>query len=264
MSDRSPYFSALLIPMHFFGVIAILTLLFSFSWWMLPAIFFSWFITGCIGTEIGLHRLYSHNAFEIKSKSMKWFMGLVSCMGGQWSPVFWAALHRGYHHPSSDTVRDIHSPIHGKWQAYMGWTYSLKHKDVNLGYAKDLLRDPMHRFLHKNYIEIFWAIILFFLLILRLKVFFIAVIIPILLAMHQENLINVVCHKTSLGYRNFDTNDKSTNIYLLGLLLWGQGFHNNHHAKPNRYDFGIKKGEIDICRWVVPALIWIDNKLVTK
>ncbi len=257
----SPHVRWIIIPMHLLGLVALWMLITQFSWWMIPAIWLGWFVTGCLGAEIGLHRLFSHNAFKLTSKPLRWFIGWASCMAGQWSPIFWTSLHRGYHHPSCDTDRDIHSPVHGNWHAYMGWMFTLKETDVNLGFAKDLVRDPMHVFLHKRYREVFWASIILALL-LTPKVTLIAVVLPVLLAMHQENIVNLLCHiGTPFGYRNFEINDHSVNIYPLGLLIWGQGFHNNHHAKPNRYDFGVKPFEIDVCRWVVPFLVWADKKL---
>jgi fatty-acid desaturase len=260
MNKMSPYVTKVFLPMHLLGVIALTILITQFSWWMLPAIWLGWFVTGCLGAEIGLHRLYSHKAFPVRSKAVRWVIGWASCMSGQWSPVFWAALHRGYHHQSGDTPRDIHSPVNGNWHAFVGWYFTLKDNDVRLSYARDLIRDPMHVFLHKHYMSIFWVSILVLWLVMGTKLFLIATVIPVLLAMYQENLVNLVCHKNWFGYRNFDTNDKSVNIYPLGLIIWGQGFHNNHHAKPSNYDFGVKPSEIDLCRWVVPSIMWVDRR----
>jgi fatty-acid desaturase len=256
--NHSPHVRYILVPIHILGVMALFCT--HYNWIDILYIWLAWFITGGIGTEVGLHRLYSHKSFLIKSKIMKWGVGWAACMGGQWSPIFWAALHRGYHHPGCDTNKDLHSPIHGKWQAYSGWLFDLKDNDVNLSYVKDLIIDPIQQILHKHYLKIFWSTLTIF-FIINIHLFFVMVI-GVLLAIHQENIVNLFCHiKSRLAYRNFETNDNSVNIYILGLLFWGQGFHNNHHAKPNRYDFGIKFTEIDICRWIVPAIVWIDNRI---
>ena len=255
----SPHVRCVVLPMHLLGLLALVVLITQFSWWMLPAIWLGWFVTGCLGAEIGLHRLFTHNAFPLHSRPLRWLLGWAACMSGQWSPIFWTALHRGYHHPSCDTERDIHSPIHGRWTAFMGWMFTLKPTDVNLGYAKDLVRDPMQQFFHQNYLKVFWGTMLVCLMF-GIQGFLIAAVLPVLLAMHQENIVNLCCHIDSwCSYRNFNTKDRSVNILPLGLLTWGQGFHNNHHAKPNRYDFGVKPYEIDVCRWVVPALMWMDT-----
>lgn len=69
----------------------------------------------------------------------------------------------------------------------------------------------------------------------------------------MENLINSVCHTRKLGYRNFDTPDQSVNNPVLGLLAFGQGWHNNHHAAPKRANYGSRWYELDPA---VP-LIWL-------
>lgn len=260
MTKYSPHVKWVVLPMHLLGVAAIWTLVTQFSWWMLPAIWLAWFVTGCLGTEIGLHRLFSHNAFKLSSKPLRWLLGWAACMGGQWSPIWWAALHQGYHHPGCDTVRDIHSPIHGKWHAYMGWMCNPNGVAVDMRFAKHLVHDPMQQFLHKNYLKVFWGTLTILFAVLTFKLFLICAVLPVLLAMHQENIVNLFCHTDSwFGYRNFEITDRSVNIYPLGLLFWGQGFHNNHHAKPHDYNFGVKPSEIDICRWVVPLLKCIDK-----
>ena len=44
--------------------------------------------------------------------------------------------------------------------------------------------------------------------------------------------INTLTHM--FGYRNHDTNDNPTNIFTLGILMWGEGWHNNHHVDPKK------------------------------
>jgi stearoyl-CoA desaturase (delta-9 desaturase) len=181
-------------------------------------------------------------------------------MGGQHSPIWWVSLHNRLHHPYADRIEDLHSPIHGKFHAYIGWMFSIDPKKVNFIRSGELVKDRSHMFFHKNYLKIFWGSIFFFYLVLDLATLLTLIIIPIFLAMHQENIVNVFCHLPTVGYRNFDTNDNSRNIHLLGLLFWGQGYHNNHHAYPKKYDFAMKRGEFDICKYVVPFIVWIDKK----
>ena len=50
-------------------------------------------------------------------------------------------------------------------------------------------------------------------------------------------------------------NNNSTNIPIIGYLMWGQGWHNNHHYNPNEiyFDFG-KRFEFDFCRLIIPLI----------
>jgi stearoyl-CoA desaturase (delta-9 desaturase) len=70
----------------------------------------------------------------------------------------------------------------------------------------------------------------------------------------QDNLVNSLCHLTRVGYANFDVGDRSRNFWLLGYFGWGQGWHNNHHALPAKFDFGVKWWEFDPCRLWLPFL----------
>ena len=67
-------------------------------------------------------------------------------------------------------------------------------------------------------------------------------------------IINGVCH--AKGYRNFDTNDASTNLWRWGLFLAGEELHNNHHAFPTSARFALRPGEGDIG--------WLYLKLFSK
>jgi len=57
-------------------------------------------------------------------------------------------------------------------------------------------------------------------------------------------IINGVCH--AKGYRNFETNDASTNLWPIGLVIGGEELHNNHHAFPTSARFSLRPGEIDM------------------
>jgi stearoyl-CoA desaturase (delta-9 desaturase) len=57
-------------------------------------------------------------------------------------------------------------------------------------------------------------------------------------------IINGVCH--AKGYRNFETNDASTNLWRWGVVIGGEELHNNHHAFPTSARFSLRPGEIDM------------------
>jgi stearoyl-CoA desaturase (delta-9 desaturase) len=55
------------------------------------------------------------------------------------------------------------------------------------------------------------------------------------------------------GERRFLINgatESGTNVWLLGVLAFGEGFHNNHHAYPGSARMGIRRHELDL-GWVV-------------
>jgi stearoyl-CoA desaturase (delta-9 desaturase) len=81
----------------------------------------------------------------------------------------------------------------------------------------------------------------------------------VLFPLHIMAWINYFSHSTyhKWGYRNFDSPDTSRNIWFLGILGAGVGWHNNHH-KHGRY------ASTRVMWWEVDAsagLIWCLEKL---
>jgi len=198
-----------------------------------------WILVCGLGIAAGYHRVFSHRTHHLP----RWKENIIlffATFAGQGASIFWVALHRGYHHPHADTRLDVHSPIHGKMHAFVGWYFQVTEASnpVNIKYAIDLLRKPNHVFFHKHYLKILWGVPALVALLdwkLALTAFWLVTLIGVT----QDNLVNLLGHSRGLiGYRNFGTGDNSHNNPILGYLAWGQGWHNNHHYAPNSYDFG--------------------------
>lgn len=239
------------ITMFFLGVIPI---------GYLAATVISWILISGLGIAVGYHRIFSHRTHELKPWQEKIIL-FIATFAGQGSPIFWVAVHRGYHHPHSDTRRDLHSPVaHGRWHAFMGWLIenTEARNQVSVKYAADLLRKPHFVWFHRNYLWLVWLVPLALALInwpLAFAIFWI----PGAIALLQDNGVNVYGHvKTIISYRNFNTNDHSQNNPWFGYLGWGQGWHNNHHHAPGNFDFGSGTSgqwwEWDPCRIFLPIL----------
>ena len=248
----SAHAKKILLPSQALGIMSVSAFLVRGDWAWFPAILAGWALISGFGIAIGFHRLFSHRAFETY-RPVKLALAYLGSMAGQGSPLFWAALHRGYHHPHSDTDLDYHSPTHGKWNAYMGWQLNLPPRAVSFRFVKDLAREPFLKWLHRNYNRVFWGSIILS-LVISWQLALYGLLIPIFISPHIEGAINLFCHSRDKGYRNFETNDNSVNYILFGFLSWGQAFHNNHHAHPKRFNYGVKWYEIDISRWIVPLL----------
>lgn len=201
--------------------------------------FVMWILICGLGIAVGYHRVFSHRTHFL-SRWKENILLFLATFAGQGSSIFWVALHRGYHHPYADTERDIHSPIHGKWYAFVGWwlTVTERNPRISMKYSVDLLKKSNHIWFHENYFKIFWIVPLIVCLFdwkLALTGFWLVTGIALL----QDNLVNLYGHTKGLfGYRNFDTNDNSHNNPILGYLTWGQAWHNNHHHNPKSFDFG--------------------------
>jgi fatty-acid desaturase len=242
----SDHTKKIIIPIHLLFLVG---LFFIFDWTMLGWTLLGYFLVNGMGIAIGAHRYFSHYTFKT-TKFWHYVLGYLSVLGAQGSPLFWTALHRGKHHKYADTDKDPHSPIHGNWDSYMGWMLNLDPNVVPMRAAVDLLKDKYVMFLHKHYYKILWGTVLV-VGIFSLSLAYHFLICAMILSIHQENIINTFCHQKKYGYRNFDTNDNSVNIPWMGLMFWGQGYHNNHHAKPWEYNFASKPGEFDICKPII-------------
>lgn len=219
-----------------------------------------WVLVCGLGIAAGYHRVFSHRTHTLpvwKENIILFF----ATFAGQGSSIFWAAMHRGYHHPYSDTARDYHSPVaYGKMQAYVGWFLKITENNnpVSIKYAVDLLRKPNHVWFHKNYLKLLWIVPLV-VAVFDWKLALTGFWLVTMLGSTQDNMVNVWGHSKSIfGYRNFETRDNSHNNLILGYLAWGQGWHNNHHYKASSYDFGKgvsgKWWEIDPAKLFLPFL----------
>ncbi len=253
MFGWSENFRKITLPVHGLFVISIIFIRDHFHW-SHPLIWFSmWFFISGLGVAIGYHRLLSHKAFTAPL-FVKRLLAVLGCMAGQGSPIFWVATHRGRHHPHSDKKGDPHSPVHGRFHAFIGWQIHFSERDFSLRHATDLLRDPVVSFISRHYYLFYWftfgAISWFF-----PESFLFGVIPGAIWNIHQENIVNLFCHLKGWGTRNFDLDDHSNNISWLALLTWGQALHNNHHKFPSHATFAHSKGEFDPCSLLIPFLV---------
>lgn len=212
------------------------------AWQWLVAIFV-YFLTGCFGMSMTYHRLLSHRSWKAP-KLFEMLGTLLGTLGLTGSALAWAAIHR-QHHAASDRPLDPHSPVTQPWWRVQ--FFSMYYKP-NLRYVKDLLRNPYIVFCHRNYFSIQIAYVTVLLLVDVNAVIY-AYLAPAAILWHGGSLINSMGHM--FGYRNFQTRDRSVNNPLLGIFMWGEGWHNNHHAKPFRKSFRVKFWEIDLSAFFI-------------
>jgi fatty-acid desaturase len=62
--------------------------------------------------------------------------------------------------------------------------------------------------------------------------------------LHSTWLVNSASH--IWGYRSHSTRDRSTNLWWVALLTYGEGWHNNHHALQTSARHGMRWWEIDM------------------
>jgi sn-1 stearoyl-lipid 9-desaturase len=215
-----------------------------------------------VGVTIGYHRLLSHRSFTC-GKLVEYFFVLAGYLAFEGSPIWWAAIHRA-HHRYVDTPLDPHSPRYGYTHSYFGWLFELDYPShiVPATQCKDLVQDPIYQFLEQGgdlrrmNAVCFWINMGFRLVLLVAFGWKIALasILAGVLVLQIPLVLNLVCHIPKLGYRTFATKDDSVNVWWVGLLAFGEGWHNNHHAYPGSARNGMKIHEIDFSFFTIRAL----------
>lgn len=233
------------LPTHAIGVASLGWVVHTGQYWFLAAAVFIWTLMS-IGVEVGIHRMFSHQAFT----APRWIEVLLMYFGsiaGQGSVPFWVAVHKT-HHPNSDTEKDPHSPVKGIWQAYVGWLIDDTQDKISYRSVVPLLRDKMQKFFHDHYYKVIILTVAVLALVhpLLAGMYFLASTI----AIQQNFIVNVVCHSDAFGYRAYETKDLSRNVGWLSLLSWGLSLHNNHHHDPGNWNLA-RESEWDPSAWVI-------------
>jgi len=204
----------------------------------------TYWVTGVFGINIGMHRLLSHRSFKT---SLFWeavvsFIAVLTTVG---SPLAWVAIHR-QHHRICERPGDPHSPyLLGNFRAWFGFWDYIK---LDLKLVRDMRKDKLQKFLHKHYLTIILSYCLILALINPWLIVFIYCI-PACLCLHSTSAIIVIAHRH--GYKTYDLKyDESRNSWIANLITLGEGWHNNHHAKPYAWSNWEKWYE-----WDIPAMI---------
>lgn len=212
----------------------------SGAWWSLA--FFDYFLMSCLGITVTYHRLLTHRAFSM-GKRKEYLFSLFGALGCTGSPLGWVVVHRA-HHAHADAPGDPHSPRLKNLGVLCG------RLDVTFDKwsVRRLINDPFHRLLHEYYFAWLLAVVLaLFAVSWHLLLF--ALLVPAGALLNITSLSNYLNHK--IGYRNFATNDDSTNNILIALLAWGEGWHNNHHRHPRAWNLQTRWWELDPTAWVI-------------
>ena len=69
---------------------------------------------------------------------------------------------------------------------------------------------------------------------------------------HATWFVNSAAH--TWGYRTYDTPEGSRNLWWVGLVAFGEGWHNNHHAFQRSARHGLAPREIDMTWWAIRAM----------
>lgn len=218
----------------------------NFSWTYVALCFFWYAALLWWSHHIGLHRYFSHNSFDV-NKFWHIVLCYTSCLICFGSPLSYALMHRA-HHKHSDTDKDTHAPTKIGMLRVMFFNWKLE--NVNL-MDRNKKIDNWAINAHALYVLV---ILLFYGLLHMIDTgLAFTYNIGVLIAFFGVAYVNVFSHvKNPLNYRNFDTNDLSSNNLFVGVL--GGEWHNNHHKNPQKWNQRVKWWELDIPAQIIKLI----------
>jgi stearoyl-CoA desaturase (delta-9 desaturase) len=215
--------------------------------WMLCAVLYGvrmFFITGAY------HRYFAHRAYKT-GRFMQFLLALGGTTAIQKGPLWWAGHHR-HHHKHSDQPEDVHSPMKGLFWSHVGWIICSKFTPTPTDQIKDFAKFPELRWLDKYHLVPPTVLGIAVYLAWGWSALIVGFFLSTILCMHCTFMINSLTHL--FGYRRYVTTDTSRNSFILALLTFGEGWHNNHHYYQSTANQGFFWWEIDVSYYVLRAL----------
>ena len=216
------------------------------------------FFTLCVGHSVGLHRCIIHRSFAISRPGravLAWFFVLAG-LGG---PLTWARLHawRDYWQNHAQCPAWF-GYRHGLFTDFV-WNLHMSYRPVDREAEKrlppDVLNDPWLRFLERT-----WPlhhVMLAALLFLWGGSGAVAVCLcgRVAISILAHQIIGYASHVH--GHRRFlidGAQECGTNNWWLGVISFGEGFHNNHHAFPRSARMGMNAYDLDLGWYVIKVM----------
>lgn len=242
-------YAAFIGGMHLLCLLAPMT----FSWPMVQLFFASYFVSGCLGITLSYHRMLSHKSFTCP-KWLEYTLAYCGVLAAQGDPIEWVSGHR-YHHLHTDTPLDPHSTHEGFWWSHAGW---LLDNDVTLqrvgnrSNASEMEAQWFYRWLQKTWV---WHVVAQF------AVLFACGGVPACIwggalrmvwVYHVTWFVNSATH--TWGDQPYNAGDQSRNNWWVGILAFGEGWHNNHHAFEYSARHGFEWWQLDVT-WMVVQLL---------
>ena len=228
------------------------------------------FVVGYYGANIsvglGLHRLWTHNAYKA-NKVVEFVLALLSAGTLQGPALVWASDHHD-HHTFTDEEGDPHSALKYKskfkgflW-AHMGWMLYSEGPvtTINKVTMVKLGRNKILRWQMKYY----WHIATFMNAVLPPIVGFAFthsiegalagyIFIGLARAFQQQMTFCVNSLTHFVGAKSY-YNGTAGDIWWMAIFLLGENWHNFHHAFASDYRNGPKWYQLDVHKWLIAGL----------
>ena len=238
--------------------------------WIEVSCFLIFYLLSGIGIGVGFHRYFTHQAIRA-SLPLKVALGFMGSLAFQGSVLRWVADHRR-HHRYTDEPGDTHSPLttheryfgnrlSGLLHAHLSWMFDPVTTDYEV-YAPDLLKDRLVMAFHYAY----WPLCVASLALpfaygywlggmeAAVGCFLIGGCLRVSALHNFIWAINSIGH--TYGSQDASTKDSSRNNFVLAMLTFGEGWHNNHHAKPRSAFNDWKWFQFDLNGILIRLCVW--------
>jgi stearoyl-CoA desaturase (Delta-9 desaturase) len=220
----------------------------NLSWWGYVLVTLLWMHMTMIGITLYFHRDQAHRSVDLHPALRHFFRFWLWLSTGAPTKE-WVAVHRK-HHAHCERDGDPHSPlIFGLKKVVLEgaelYQVEARKPETLEKYGKGTPDDWLERNVYGRFTYTGIAL----LVLIDLVLFGVPGIIMVAfqlgtMPIFAAGVINGLCH--AKGYRNFETNDASTNLWRIGLLVAGEELHNNHHAFPTSAKFSLRSNEVDM------------------
>lgn len=201
-----------------------------------------------------LHRYAAHRMFTMSKLWEKIFyvMTFISQGSSYLSPYAYGVMHR-LHHMHADTEKDVHSPKYDPDFFSMMWRTkniynSILHREFEVEdkVTKDVPYWGLFEKIADSWISRLGWILFYTLFYVEFATewwMFLALPLHFVMGPLHGVIINWFAHK--YGYKNYEVNDTSSNLFPIDIVMMGEGLHNNHHRNGGRPNFAVKWWEFD-------------------
>ena len=205
---------------------------------------------------IFLHRHQAHRGLTLHPAISHFFRFWLWLTTGMVTRE-WVAIHRK-HHARCETAEDPHSPqVYGIWRVLFGgvglYRAEAKVEATLETYGRGTPDDWIERNVYSRHRYLGLLLTLAADLVLFGWVGLVIYAVQMVwIPFWAAGVINGIGHYW--GYRNFETQDTSRNIWPVGILIGGEEFHNNHHAYGSSAKFSSRWWELDVGWFYIRAL----------
>jgi stearoyl-CoA desaturase (Delta-9 desaturase) len=253
------------------GLLSAMGLLWGVAFHWIDVVLLVTLYTVCaFGTTIGFHRYFTHKGFEARLP-VKVTLAILGCMTMQGPLTQWVTDHRK-HHALSDREGDPHSPhagfddtawgaVKGFVHAHVGWLFENMGMEQGLVYGRDLYEDRVIRWIDRLFVV--WVVLTFGIPFAvgyavagsweaGVEALVWGGLLRVFLYQHATFSVNSICHM--FGRKDYRSRDEARNNWIIALLVFGEGWHNNHHAFPASARHGLDRFQLDVSWWVIRAM----------